>query len=96
VNETETPSGDSEPVEVPETPQPAATERPSVGVDLAARPSGEWLGAVESELDDTDLVLKCLARDSAKMCETCDKVKAAGGLDSRPMLARCASTKQPR
>lgn len=74
----------------------AALERPAVGVDLAARPDAEWLGAVESELDDTDLVLKCLARDSAKICETCDVASNAGELDSRPMLARCASTKQPR
>lgn len=71
-------------------------ERPAVGVDLAARPDTEWLGAVESELDDTDLVLKCLARDSAKMCETCDTATATGELASRPMLARCASTKLPR
>ena len=55
-----------------------------------------WLSDVESELDDTDLVLKCLARDSAKICQTCDAAQSAGDLADRPMLARCASTKQPR
>ena len=75
---------------------PASTPERPTGVDLAARPDAEWLGAVESELDDTDLVLKCLARDSAKMCETCDTATTVGELASRPMLARCASTKLPR
>ena len=69
---------------------------PSRTVDIANRPSLSWLGDVESELDDTDLVLKCLARDSAKICPTCDAAQTAGELGARPMLARCASTKQPR
>ena len=76
--------------------EPAIAERSTGAVDLAARPDGEWLDTVQNELNDTDLVLKCLARDSAKMCQTCDTAQAAGELDSRPMLARCASTKQPR
>lgn len=66
------------------------------GVDLSNRPSPEWLDTVQAELNDTDLVLKCLARDSAKICQTCDAVQKAGELESRPMLARCAGTKQPR
>ena len=78
------------------TEEPAPVERSSVGIDLATRPDGEWLNTVQNELNDTDLVLKCLARDSAKMCQTCDAAQAAGELDGRPMLARCASTKQPR
>ena len=76
--------------------EPARTERSSVGIDLATRPESTWLDAVANELDDTDLVLKCLARDSAKICQTCDTAQSAGELDSRPMLARCASTKQSR
>lgn len=76
--------------------QAAVVERPNVGIDLATRPDGEWLNAVQNDLNDTDLVLKCLARDSAKMCQTCDAAQGAGELDARPMLARCASTKQSR
>ena len=76
--------------------EPAASERQTVGIDLATRPDGEWLTAVEGELNDTDLVLKCLARDSAKICQTCDAAQGAGELEGRPMLARCASTKQAR
>jgi len=78
---------------------PAPTEADSArnrGIDLATRPESEWLTSVENELDDTDLVLKCLARDSAKICQTCDAAQAAGELEERPVLARCASTKQPR
>lgn len=76
--------------------EPVVAERPSAAIDLATRPDGEWLDTVQNELNDTDLVLKCLARDSAKMCQTCDAAQAAGELESRAMLARCASTKQPR
>lgn len=67
-----------------------------MGIDLATRPDADWLDAVEGEINDVDLVLKCLNRDSAKLCQTCDAVLATGELESRPMLARCASTKQPR
>jgi hypothetical protein len=74
----------------------AVVERPSVGIDLATRPDGEWLNTVQNDLNDTDLVLKCLARDSAKMCQTCEAAHGVGELDARPMLARCASTKQRR
>jgi len=90
VNETQVQSDD---VVVEEA---AAVERSTVGIDLATRPAGEWLDAVQNDLNDTDMVLKCLARDSAKMCQTCDAAQAVGELDARPMLARCASTKQPR
>ena len=83
------------PVAEPAVPAPTA-DRASVGIDLATRPDAEWLDTVEGELNDTDLVLKCLARDSAKMCQTCDTAQAAGELEQRPTLARCASTKQPR
>ena len=76
--------------------QAAVVERPNVGIDLATRPDVEWLNTVQNDLNDTDLVLKCLARDSAKICQTCDAAEAVGELDARPMLARCASTKQPR
>ena len=82
--------------ELQNTEAPTQAERSAVGVDLATRPDSAWLDAVASELDDTDLVLKCLARDSAKICQTCDAAHSAGELDGRPMLARCASTKQPR
>ena len=90
MNEIE-PQSDVETVE-----EPAPAERASGGIDLATRPESSWLTTVENELNDTDLVLKCLARDSAKMCQTCDGAQASGELDGRPMLARCASTKQPR
>ena len=80
----------------PTTEEPAAFERSNVGIDLATRPDGEWLNTVQNELNDTDLVLKCLARDSAKMRQTCDVAQSDGELEDRPMLARCASTKQPR
>jgi hypothetical protein len=90
VNESELQSDDAVVEEV------AVVERPNVGIDLATRPDGEWLNAVQNDLNDTDLVLKCLARDSAKMCQTCDAAKAGGELDASPMLSRCASTKQPR
>lgn len=76
--------------------EPVPSERATAGIDLANRPEASWLNAVEGEIDDVDLVLKCLARDSAKMCQTCDTAQAAGQLDARPMLARCASTKQAR
>ena len=76
--------------------QAAVSERPKIGIDLATRPDVEWLNTVQNDLNDTDLVLKCLARDSAKICQICDVAQAAGELDDRPMLARCASTKQPR
>ena len=56
----------------PTTEESAVVERSNVGIDLATRPDGEWLNTVQNELNDTDLVLKCLARDSAKMCQTCD------------------------
>jgi hypothetical protein len=80
----------------PNIEEPAVVERSNVGIDLATRPDGEWLNTVQNELNDTDLVLKCLARDSAKMCQTCDVAQSDGELEDRPMLARCASTKQPR
>ena len=83
------------------TNEPAGADAPAVdrtpaGIDLATRPDAAWLHEVEGELNDTDLVLKCLARDSAKICQTCDAAQASGELEGRPMLARCASTKQPR
>jgi hypothetical protein len=90
VNETEPQ------IDAPGATEPAARERQTVGIDLATRPDGDWLTTVEGELNDTDLVLKCLARDSAKICQTCDVAQSAGELSGRPMLARCASTKQAR
>lgn len=84
------------PAEVAREEQAPDAERSGVGVDLATRPEPEWLRAVEGELNDTDLVLKCLARDSAKICQTCDAAQTAGELQTRPVLARCASTKLPR
>ena len=79
-----------------ESPEATTAERPSVGVDLAARPEAGWLDQVQGEIDDVDLVLKCLARDSAKICQACDGLQSAGELEQRPMLARCATSKQPR
>ena len=76
--------------------EPSPAERATAGIDLANRPEAAWLDTVEGEIDDVDLVLKCLARDSAKMCQTCDAATTSGELEARPMLARCASTKQPR
>ena len=84
VQEVETPNNTSAP-----------TERASA-IDLSARPEAAWLDGVEGEVEDVDRVLKCLSRDSAKMCETCDGLGARGELDGRPVLARCAQSKQPR
>jgi hypothetical protein len=81
------------PTEFPAT-EPAT--RVAFGGELASRPAPEWLDGVQGEIDDVDRVLKCLARDTATMCQTCDAAQAAGELASRPVLARCASTKQPR
>lgn len=94
MNETEPQSAEAQPV--PAVTEQAQPERSAVGVDLANRPESAWLDTVASELNDTDLVLKCLARDSAKICQTCDVAQGAGELEARPILARCASTKQPR
>jgi len=65
-------------------------------IDLENRPEGSWLDDVEREIDDVDLVLKCLARDNATMCQACSDLQSTGDLEARPTLARCASTKQPR
>jgi len=73
----------------PETPAPPGRS----AIDAARVPDAAWLDEVEGEVDDVDLVLKCLARDSSKICSTCADATAAGTLDQRPVLARCASTK---
>ena len=65
-------------------------------IDLSNRPEAAWLDQVDGELDDVDTVLKCLARDNATICTTCDGLQADGALDARPVLSRCASTKQPK
>ncbi|MEM7091644.1 MAG: hypothetical protein AAF567_01475 [Actinomycetota bacterium] len=79
-------------------PVPASGATPTTAPTAAldARPDVAWLDTVEGEVEDVDVVLKCLARDSATVCATCDGLQAAGALDDRPVLARCASTKQPR
>lgn len=65
-------------------------------IDSSNRPGPAWLDQVEGEVDDVDRVLKCLARDSATMCTTCHGLQVDGALEARPVLARCASSKQPR
>lgn len=70
-------------------PAPAAP----ASLDATRVPEPAWLDEVEGEIDDVDLVLKCLARDSSKICKTCADATEAGTLDQRPVLARCASTK---
>lgn len=83
--------------EAPETTaDEAAVPAETPSIDLSNRPDAAWLLEVEGEVDDVELVLKCLARDSATMCTTCDGLQADGSLESRSVLARCASTKQPR
>lgn len=62
-------------------------------IDPNRVPDAAWLDGIEGELDDVELVLKCLARDSAKICETCTEATAAGTLVERPVLARCASSR---
>lgn len=74
-------------------PQGTAT---AATIDSSNRPDPAWLDRVEGEIDDVDRVLKCLARDSATMCTTCHALRAEGALDARPVLVRCASSKQPR
>ena len=73
----------------------AATTSAST-IDFSNRPDVAWLDEVEGEIDDVDRVLKCLARDSATMCTTCHGLQDEGSLGERPVLSRCASTKQPR
>ena len=99
VNESE----ETQPADVPETgaDQADATAEapapsPASPVDLANRPDAAWLDTVEGEVEDVDLVLKCLARDNATICKSCHELQENGALDARPVLARCASTKQPR
>ena len=75
---------------------PVAASSAVATVDLSNRPDTAWLNEVEGEIDDVDRVLKCLARDSATMCTTCHGLQGEGALEGRPVLARCASTKQPR
>ena len=79
-------------------PEASASVAESVAttIDLSNRPEAAWLDDVEGEIDDVDRVLKCLARDSATMCTTCNGLQVEGSLEGRPVLARCASTKQPR
>ncbi len=60
---------------------------------LSRLPDAEWLDTVEAEVDDVERVLKCLARDTAKMCDTCSSLDAQGQLAFRSALARCASGK---
>lgn len=74
----------------------SAPEAPASSMDLSTRPDGEWLNDVEGEINDVDIVLKCLARDSATICTQCNELTSVNMLDGRPVLARCASTKQPR
>ena len=74
----------------------SATPSPAATIDLSNRPDAAWLNEVEGEIDDVDQVLKCLARDSATMCTTCHALQGEGSLEARPVLARCASTKQAR
>lgn len=90
---------------MPEVESPAETDesaarqpvaRTASAIDLGTRPESEWLAQVEGEVDDVDFVLKCLARDSDLICETCTVADQEGLLDQRPVLARCASTKQAR
>ena len=73
----------------------AVAARTASSIDLDTRPDVDWLNEVEGEIGDVDLVLKCLARDSASVCDICAPLEAQGLLAARPVLARCAGTKQP-
>lgn len=90
----------SEPTDstVDESAASASSAAPPVesSIDVANRPDAAWLDDVQGQIDDVDLVLKCLARDSATMCKTCHDLQSEGALEARSVLARCASTKQPR
>lgn len=90
MNEPEDTQVETAPVEGNEAPTSAAS------IDLANRPDAAWLDTVEGEVEDVDLVLKCLARDNATICTACHELQENGSLDARPVLARCASTKQSR
>jgi hypothetical protein len=74
--------------------QPASAERSNSSMNLDTRPDIAWLSEVEGEVDDVDRVLKCLARESDTICQTCKAAEHDGILEQRPVLARCASTKQ--
>jgi len=91
-NVQDTPSTD----DIAEPTPDQAPEASATAIDTAARPDPVWIDDVEREVDDVDVVLKCLARNDTAMCATCQEVDQAAGLASRPVLARCAETKQPR
>ena len=93
VNESEETPVETAPAE---SDAPSEAPDPATSVDLANRPEAAWLDTVEGEVEDVDLVLKCLARDNATICTSCHELQENGSLDARPVLARCASTKQPR
>lgn len=84
------------PAEVDDDPAARAGGHKISGIELDSRPSIDWLSEVEGEIDDVELVLKCLARDSATVCPTCTAAEHDGVLDQRPVLARCAGTKHPQ
>lgn len=73
----------------------AASASGTTTVDLSNRPDAAWLDQVEGDIDDVDVVLKCLARNSTSMCATCSGLSTAGELENRSVLAHCASGKQP-
>ena len=64
-----------------------------MGADLAARPEAGWLDEVEREIDDVDVVLKCLSQ--SEVCARCQGLQSQGQLEARPVLARCAGSKLP-
>lgn len=64
-----------------------------MSADLSARPETGWLDEVEREINDVDVVLKCLSQ--ADVCATCQALVAHGQLEARPVLARCAGSKLP-
>lgn len=66
----------------------AADERSSV-------PPMIDLDRLEQELDDVEVALACLSRESDDLCATCGSARADGTLDSRPALAACAVNKFP-
>lgn len=101
--ETNDPETDTTDVDAPESAggieeavEAESASSASGSMDLSTRPDGDWLNSVEGEINDVDRVLKCLARDSATICTACHELQSFGSLDERPVLARCASTKQPR
>ncbi len=49
------------------------------------------LDRLEADLDDVEMAMACLARESSELCEICRDAREDGSIDSRPALIACAT-----